>query len=103
MQFPEFSGKGPTLCSTVDPDMFLPDPLVAGSLARANEAKKICANCPYLKECLEYAIEHNEDGVWGGTSRNERRKIKAERNRLKYEAYQRSIQQRPPVVSFPQA
>lgn len=42
-------------------------------------AKKICRTCPVIEECLEYAIRHNEDGVWGGTTKRERRALKRKR------------------------
>jgi WhiB family redox-sensing transcriptional regulator len=76
MSYPDFYSKGPTPCSETDPESFFPDMEVPGALTRANEAKKVCKGCPYITECLEYALEHNDDGIWGGTSKNERRKIK---------------------------
>lgn len=36
-------------------------------------AKSVCARCVVRNECLAYAVERNEDGVWGGTSKRERR------------------------------
>lgn len=36
-------------------------------------AKAICAECPVIKECLEYALsEEMFFGVWGGTTPKER-------------------------------
>jgi hypothetical protein len=35
-------------------------------------AKRICSSCPIKTECLEWALEHPEEGVWGGTTRQER-------------------------------
>lgn len=40
----------------------------------AKEAKKFCATCPVLSDCLEYAIVYDMYGVWGGMSYNERRR-----------------------------
>jgi hypothetical protein len=37
--------------------------------------------CKVREECLNYAIQNNERGVWGGTSENERKKIKKRRGR----------------------
>lgn len=41
-------------------------------------AKSICARCPVKPECLVYGMsgEHGAWGVWGGTTPNERRKIR---------------------------
>ena len=37
-------------------------------------AKEMCARCPIQRECLDYAVTANEEfGVWGGTTRHERR------------------------------
>jgi WhiB family redox-sensing transcriptional regulator len=35
-------------------------------------AKRVCSTCPVKTECLEWAMEHPEEGVWGGTTRQER-------------------------------
>jgi len=37
--------------------------------------KQICFNCPVRLECLNYAIVHDEDGNWGGSTERERRAL----------------------------
>lgn len=59
------------LCAQTDPDAFFPE---KGGDVRP--AKRICVNCPVRPDCLEYALEHGERGVWGGLSEQERRKLK---------------------------
>lgn len=49
-------------------------------------AKGICAVCPVIEDCLEYALETNQRaGIWGGTSEKERKSLRrkwlAERRR----------------------
>jgi WhiB family redox-sensing transcriptional regulator len=40
-------------------------------------AKEVCAQCPVHRDCLEYALETNQDsGIWGGTSEEERRVLR---------------------------
>lgn len=39
------------------------------------EARRFCQDCPVIEECFQFAIFHNEDGVWGGTSERQRRKL----------------------------
>ncbi len=31
-------------------------------------AAAICDRCPVKPECLDYALRHNVDGIWGGTN-----------------------------------
>jgi WhiB family redox-sensing transcriptional regulator len=49
-------------------------------------AKMICAACPVQEDCLQYALQTNqESGVWGGYAEDERRRLRkrwlAERRR----------------------
>jgi WhiB family redox-sensing transcriptional regulator len=58
-------------CRGVDPVVFHPV-----NEDDADEAKAICALCPVREACLEYAIEAREkDGVWGGLTARERRRV----------------------------
>jgi len=34
--------------------------------------RRICAGCPIYKKCLAYALGHEQYGVWGGMTTNER-------------------------------
>ena len=55
------------VCASADPEEWFPEKGV-----RADKAKKICATCPVIDECLQFALKNNETGIWGGTSRRER-------------------------------
>jgi WhiB family redox-sensing transcriptional regulator len=62
-------------CRGVDPDVFHP-----GKGGTTAIAKAFCAACPVCAECLEHALVQNEpQGVWGGKSERERRKLRKER------------------------
>jgi len=64
-------------CRGVDPDVFYPPYEDEG-----DEAKAICATCPVRQACLEFALAHRErDGVWGGATERERRRIIRQRRR----------------------
>lgn len=41
--------------------------------AAERAAVAVCRACPVREVCLEYALEHGELGVWGGTTERERR------------------------------
>ena len=44
--------------------------------AGVDHARRICATCPVIEPCLEYALLNRVDhGVWGGCSERERRRI----------------------------
>lgn len=64
-------------CRGVDPDIFYPV-----SDEEAGPAKTICAQCPVRESCLEYALANRErDGVWGGATERERRRIVRQRRK----------------------
>lgn len=51
-----------------------------------NALRLICTACPIWKECLTYAFEHEDYGVWGGMTSIERASF---RNSKKYPNQQR--------------
>ena len=63
------------ICHEVDPEAFFPE---KGCSPRA--AKALCQGCPVIGECLEYALEHDLQGVWGGATEEERRRMKRRRS-----------------------
>jgi WhiB family redox-sensing transcriptional regulator len=64
-------------CRGIDADVFYPL-----SDEMAEEAKGICADCPVREACLEHALMTRErDGVWGGRTERERRRILRQRRK----------------------
>lgn len=56
------------LCAQVDPEIFYPEKGMSFYAAR-----RVCASCPVVAQCLEYAIENREEyGLWGGTTPKQR-------------------------------
>ena len=39
-------------------------------------AKVICSTCPVRRECLAFAMKNDDQGIWAGTSTNERERIR---------------------------
>ena len=75
---PEFDDiptwRDEAVCRGFDIEVFFPD---EGDAAAISAAKDICAACPVLDDCLAYAVEHNQtEGIWGGTTRQERRRLR---------------------------
>jgi WhiB family redox-sensing transcriptional regulator len=60
-------------CSQV-PEVFFPedehDPVVRKSMVQV--AKEVCADCPVRLRCFDYALTANMQGIWGGTTAEER-------------------------------
>lgn len=75
---------GPHVC---DQDCDGPDGCMAGKseqgrFARIKAAKAVCEECPVREQCLDWAVETNQEfGVWGGKTERERAVIRRERNR----------------------
>ncbi len=65
-------------CTPADLDLFFSDNDPSRLKARFAEleAKAICQRCPVQVDCLEHAIAVGEHGIWGGTTSEERRKMK---------------------------
>jgi WhiB family redox-sensing transcriptional regulator len=60
------------LCAQVDVgDVFFPNHGESPA-----EAKRICHNCEVKAQCLAWALEHNEVGVWGEKTERERKALK---------------------------
>jgi hypothetical protein len=75
MKCPDFTEAA---CAELPVDLFFPD-------SREQEEKqkqmiyKVCANCPIFKSCLEYSLHVKVDGIWAGTTAQDRRVIRAKR------------------------
>ena len=64
-------------CRSTDPDLFFPVGTTGPAISQIEAAKDVCRACPSLDPCLEFALATNqESGVWGGTSEDERRKLR---------------------------
>lgn len=65
-------------CRDMDTELFYP---TRGESVR--EAKAVCARCPVIEECLEWALAVPEKfGIFGGLSALERRQMRRARRRL---------------------
>lgn len=68
-------------CRGTDPELFFPDGTAGPALQQAAQAKQVCAICPARIPCLQWALATGQHaGVWGGTSEDERRALRAPRH-----------------------
>ena len=64
-------------CQTTDADLFFPVGTAGGAIEQIEAAKLVCNACPVRVECLTFALRTNQEaGIWGGTSEDERRKLR---------------------------
>ncbi|CAN5250572.1 N/A [soil metagenome] len=64
-------------CRGLDPEIFYPV-----SDEDAEVAKTVCSACSVRQACLEHALGARErDGVWGGATEKERRRMIRQRRR----------------------
>lgn len=64
-------------CRGIDPEIFYP-----ADDDDAEEAKAVCDVCAVRQACLEHALVSREkEGVWGGATERERRRIIRQRRR----------------------
>jgi WhiB family transcriptional regulator, redox-sensing transcriptional regulator len=71
-------------CIGMDSEFFFPLGCTGAALDQVEEAKAVCRRCPVITQCLEWAIETNQqDGVWGGLSKDERRTLRRSRYRTR--------------------
>ncbi len=54
-------------CTGSKPEIFQSD-----HPARIAAAKRVCASCSIIADCLKWAVDNFEEGVWGGTTKQER-------------------------------
>ncbi len=74
MQLKQFTHA---VCRRVDPDIMFP--------TNPNDASRIqkglCVACVHRSDCLELAISFDADGIWGQTTKEERKAIIKDRKR----------------------
>jgi len=68
-EFPDLSEGS---CVGLSTELFFPETGVNASAT----IKKMCANCPVVKACLEYALHVEVEGIWAGTGVVTRQKLR---------------------------
>ncbi len=73
----QYGWRRDAICRDTDPDLFFPVGTTGHALVQIERATQVCQECPVQRDCLEFALETNQDsGIWGGTSEEERRAIR---------------------------
>ncbi len=66
----DMTWRADAACRDADLDLFFPEKGEHGLAA-----KRICARCPVLTDCLEFALTTRATGIWGGMTDNERHQL----------------------------
>jgi WhiB family transcriptional regulator, redox-sensing transcriptional regulator len=64
-------------CHGADTELFFPVTTAGGALKQINSAKAVCGSCQVRADCLSYALETMQHGIWGGTTWDERAEMRA--------------------------
>ena len=90
----DYTWRDHALCRDTDPELFFPVGTTGVALTQIDQARQVCGECGVRSECLDFALETNQDsGIWGGLSEEERRVIRRQRA-----ARARLMNARPNVV-----
>lgn len=49
----------------------------------SSDVKAMCGTCPVEGDCLSWALRHDEHGIWGGLTRDQREALSKSRYRVK--------------------
>ena len=67
IEIPVFSNAA---CKTVGGELFFPDE--RGEYHELEGIRAVCNGCPEREACLDWAVRHETDGIWAGTTPNQR-------------------------------
>ncbi|BEP16282.1 WhiB family transcriptional regulator [Acidothermaceae bacterium B102] len=69
-------------CRDLDPELFFPIGSSGPAVAQTQQAVRVCHQCTVTEACLTFALEQHQDaGVWGGTTEEQRRSLIRVRSR----------------------
>jgi WhiB family redox-sensing transcriptional regulator len=73
-------------CRQADPELFFPIAVTGPAARQVEMAKAVCRRCSVRSNCLSYALEAMPEGVWGGTTLEERRAARRRPSRRRVSA-----------------
>jgi len=81
-------------CRQADPELFFPIAVTGPAARQAEAAKAVCGPCAVRANCLSYALEAMPEGIWGGTTPDERRAARRRPSRRQASAQPRDTASR---------
>lgn len=80
-EVPDTSWTKDASCRGHDPNLWFP---TGGSTweerKQIRTALDICRQCPVKEQCLNYALRHEREGIWGGRTQREREALRRHLN-----------------------
>ena len=74
--------RAASACLNADPDLFFPVAVGTAVSKQVSRALRLCQGCTVRQYCLDFAMQSGEkDGIWGGTTPEERIRARRARNR----------------------
>jgi WhiB family redox-sensing transcriptional regulator len=74
--------RAASACLNADPDLFFPVAVGNAVSKQVSRALRLCQECTVRQHCLDFAMQSGEkDGIWGGTTPEERIRARRARNR----------------------
>ena len=74
LDYPAFDGDEP--CRQVDPELFYPSSFNAVTKQTRALMDSLCNDCHMREPCLMWALNHESEGFWAGTTPPDREKIR---------------------------
>jgi WhiB family redox-sensing transcriptional regulator len=65
-------------CRNVETATFYPEKHESALIQKMKTARQVCGECDVRKECLDYALEYEPLGFWGGMSEKDRKAYRRE-------------------------
>ncbi len=59
-------------CQREDPELFFPISARGGAQRQIEAAKAVCRGCAVRAPCLSFGLQMSQEGIWGGTTQEER-------------------------------
>ena len=76
----DYEWRDDAICRDTDPELFFPVGTTGNALYQIDRAKEVCNECTVAGQCLDFALDTNQDsGIWGGLTEEERRVIRRRR------------------------
>ena len=76
--FPRFTGDEP--CRQVDPEIYFPDTFNGVTRRTRKLMDGMCkSGCAMREQCLDWALKHEAEGYWAGTSPADRERMRRQK------------------------